>query len=73
MLPRFIAREAVGTDWFYDYDRGGWVHQAMPGAGFSPLPEGVTMLSLDNVEEVHNTIADAVGEPRATICDRRGR
>jgi hypothetical protein len=25
MLPMFIAREAVGTGWFYDYERGGWV------------------------------------------------
>lgn len=25
MLPKFIAREAVGTLWFLDFDRGGWV------------------------------------------------
>lgn len=25
MLPRFIAREAVNTGWFFDFDRGGWV------------------------------------------------
>lgn len=25
MLPKFIAREAVNTFWFYDYDRSGWV------------------------------------------------
>lgn len=25
MLPLFIAREAVDTGWWYDYDRGGWV------------------------------------------------
>ncbi len=25
MLPRFLAREAVGNEWFFDYDRGGWV------------------------------------------------
>lgn len=25
MLPKFIQREAVGTGWFFDYDRGGWV------------------------------------------------
>jgi len=25
MLPRFIAKEAVNSFWFYDYDRQGWV------------------------------------------------
>lgn len=25
MLPKFIARNAVGTNWFLDFDRGGWV------------------------------------------------
>lgn len=25
MLPKFIARDAVGTSWFFDFDRGGWV------------------------------------------------
>lgn len=32
MLPKFIARGAVGTEWFYDHDRGGWVSMALPGA-----------------------------------------
>jgi hypothetical protein len=27
MLPKFLSREAVGTGWMYDYDRGGWVDQ----------------------------------------------
>lgn len=25
MLPKFIARNAVNTQWFFDHDRGGWV------------------------------------------------
>src|SRR6266403_2043154 len=25
MLPRFIAKDAVNSFWFYDYDRQGWV------------------------------------------------
>lgn len=25
MLPRFLSRNAVGNEWFFDYDRGGWV------------------------------------------------
>lgn len=26
MVPRFNQREHVGDNWFFDYDRGGWVH-----------------------------------------------
>ncbi len=29
MLPKFIQREHVGDEWFFDYDRGGWVQGAM--------------------------------------------
>jgi len=25
MLPKFFQRDAVGSNWFYDFDRGGWV------------------------------------------------
>lgn len=25
MLPKFIQRDYVGKNWFFDYDRGGWV------------------------------------------------
>jgi hypothetical protein len=25
MLPKFIFRQHVGDEWFFDYDRGGWV------------------------------------------------
>lgn len=25
MLPKFIARNAIDTEWFFDHDRGGWV------------------------------------------------
>ncbi len=25
MLPKFIAREHVGDEWLFDFDRGGWV------------------------------------------------
>jgi len=25
MLPRFLAKDAVNSFWFYDYDRQGWV------------------------------------------------
>jgi hypothetical protein len=41
-----------------------------PPAPFDPLPEGVTLVSLDDPVELHNTIADAVGEPRMKRRDR---
>lgn len=25
MLPKFIARDHIGDNWFFDHDRGGWV------------------------------------------------
>jgi hypothetical protein len=28
MLPKFLQRDAVDTDWMFDYDRGGWVQMA---------------------------------------------
>lgn len=67
MLPRFKQREAVNTEWFYDFDRGGWVQMGEPTKhGPIPLPKGVTMISLDEgPEAVWNAIADAVGEPRS--------
>jgi hypothetical protein len=45
MLPKFLARSHVGDEWFYDFDRGGWVQE--------------------EVIDVHNSIANAVGEPPA--------
>lgn len=29
MLHHFLARGAIGTDWFFDHDRGGWVQLAL--------------------------------------------
>lgn len=25
MLPKFLARKHIGDEWFFDFDRGGWV------------------------------------------------
>lgn len=51
MLPKFIARNAIGTDWFFDYDRGGWVQS------------GIVIQEMVDPVDVHNAIAEAVGEP----------
>ena len=66
MLPLFITHEHVGDGWMYDYDRDGWVNMAYL---FQP-PPGVAVLTLDDPKQVHDTIADAVGEPRR--FNRRG-
>ena|SRR5882762_7120998 len=66
MLPMFINRQHIGDEWFLDFDRGGWVQMGPEWA----LPEGVTMIVMDSpdrVVDVHNAIADAVGEPKATF------
>jgi hypothetical protein len=31
MLPKFIAHEHVGDNWFYDYDRNGWLQTDVVG------------------------------------------
>lgn len=28
MLPKFIQREHLGDEWFFDFDRGGWIQGA---------------------------------------------
>jgi len=77
MLPKFIARQHVGDEWFLDFDRGGWVQgeahwaepkgmQAIDDDGWPNLPKGVTMIVIgypEGVADVHNAIADTVGEP----------
>jgi hypothetical protein len=88
MLPRFIAREAVGTAWMYDFDRGGWVHVALlgaePGAGFSVGPQIASYVELP-ADSTAEQVAEAFGnlrhaaesnDHRDTVRDasyRRGR
>lgn len=63
MLPVMIDR--MDTPWFYDYEDGMW--QDPLGEAevemFAPVPEGVAVLGLDDAEKLHNTVAEAVGEP----------
>jgi len=66
MLPRFIQRKTVGTEWCYDYDRGGWVQTDLQPE-MLPLPEGVTLVTLDDPATLYNTIAVAVGEPTLPV------
>ena len=72
MLPRFIARKHVGDSWAHDFERNGWYRIAedsddvgLPADALAELAAipSVTVLGLDNLEAVHNAIAEAVGEP----------
>ena len=68
MLPKFLMRKHVGDEWFFDFDRGGWVQGAATIERFSlnDLPEGVIGIVMDSPEkvvDVDNAIAEAVGEP----------
>ncbi len=40
MLPKFLQRQHVGDEWFYDFDRGGWVQQGQEWAQ-APEPDAV--------------------------------
>jgi len=91
MLPRFLARGAVDTFYFYDYERQGWVmnEPAKPtteeldiaqfgrvlherpqpepdqGEDVLGLPPGIQAYSMADLSpaQLHNVIAEAVGEP----------
>src|SRR5258707_12929740 len=55
MLPRFIAKDAVNSFYFYDYDRQGWV-----------MTDSTTMLQQDLIasaaEHAHNITATEIDE-----------
>ncbi len=69
MLPKFLNRNHIGDEWFFDYDRGGWVQGPVEfePESWPPLPEGVQVFSLEDPAALHNAIAEAVGEPEAML------
>lgn len=69
MIPEMVARGLVDTHWFWNFDR----HEAVDINGQSKalldnldqlanIP-GVQVLTLDDPADLHNAIAEAVGEP----------
>lgn len=72
MLPKFISAERVGTDWFYDFDRGGWVQIALDEPAMD-LAEAIRAANIPGVQvfnlaetspaELHDALEKAVGEP----------
>ncbi len=77
MLPRFIAKGAVNSFYFYDYDRQGWgtnesgmdielrTQAETKSEPAEPLPDGIKAYSMNDLSsaQLHNVIAEAVGEP----------
>ncbi len=45
MLPRFIQRGTVGTEWCYDFDRGGWVQTDIQSEP-EPMPAEIAATTL---------------------------
>jgi hypothetical protein len=69
MVPEMVARGLVDSHWFWNFDR----HEAVDINGASKamfdnlnqlanIP-GIQVLDLNDIVGVHNTIAEAVGEP----------
>lgn len=81
MLPRFLDRKTVGTDWWFDYDRGGWVQVAdnsLPVLEAEPevlpLPMGRTVGSIpatgangDGLEQVREYVLGVNPSPSPSI------
>ena len=68
MLPKFIARQHIGDEWFLDFDRGGWVQQgpewAQPEETGSHLSGDPTDDLPDGVEkDFQEALTEAVREP----------
>lgn len=61
MLPKFIHRNHIGDEWFYDHDRGGWVqgsHIEEPTSldpqepyGIGPMMHHLPQINAENKED----------------------
>lgn len=74
MLPKFIGRGHVGDEWFFDFDRGGWVQQGLEWIELSGLQEEQILMSFHNAPEpivIHESIASSVVPPSPTHIKRR--
>ena len=66
MLPLFIARGAIDTGWFYDYERGGWVQSDIgvyEGEGVLTLHdeeiEGLDSRTFEELPQPHSEAVNA--------------
>lgn len=47
MLPKFIARDHIGDEWLFDYDRGGWVQGIPSEAIIAEADENIRDLTFE--------------------------
>jgi len=62
MLPRFIQRGTIGTEWCYDYDRGGWVQMEI--AELLPMPDARAKDWSRHEAEIEQIAAMALPAPK---------
>lgn len=60
MLHKFIGREHIGDEWFFDFDRGGWVQMGPEWA--KPKDEGIS-------QNATSTFIYTTDEPPLPITD----
>lgn len=49
MLPKFMQRHAIDTEWFLDFDRGGWVQHTLAS---QPVEERASQIEPDREDAV---------------------
>lgn len=54
MLPKFLQRNAVDSDYFYDHDRNGWI-QSKIELGASEQSEAQRQDEVELTDQVNNT------------------
>lgn len=76
MLPKFIQRQHVGDNWFYDHDRGGWVQgwkeEATPVQTELTIAHEITLPNDVSPDDVANAFGDllapkGLGQPSEPI------
>lgn len=60
MLPKFIARGAIDSEWFFDFDRGGWVQGEIEPAPGVVIEEPATEPAEYLEVTVFNSHADPI-------------
>ena len=74
MLPTMLAHHIANTHYFMDFDGGGRIvdFNGTPKKLFDELAaiQGITVVSLNDPAELHNAIAEAVGEPTLPIAPK---
>lgn len=63
MLPIMLEAEAQDSALFYDFENKEFYEMAETEQEVQEIAEGIEVMTLDNIGKVHNTIAEALGEP----------